>query len=64
MRSWLKGVGVVLLAPPGLAGQELSADDRRVLLQHAVLLSFADGTQAPEEAAMVEKLASVVAVVA
>ena len=37
--------------------QELSADDRRVLLQHAVLLSFADGSQAPEELAMVEKLA-------
>src|SRR5580693_7081172 len=29
--------------------QELSADDRRVLLQHAVLLSFADGTQKPSE---------------
>src|SRR5687767_5753757 len=25
--------------------QELSADDRRVLLQHAVLLTFADGDQ-------------------
>ena len=37
--------------------QELSADDRRVLLQHAVLLSFADGAQAPEELAMVQKLA-------
>ncbi|MGH7439504.1 MAG: TerB family tellurite resistance protein [Polyangiaceae bacterium] len=37
--------------------QELSADDRRVLLQHAVLLSFADGSQAPEEAVMIEKLA-------
>ena len=28
---------------------ELSADDRRVLLQHAVLLSFADGTQSADE---------------
>jgi uncharacterized tellurite resistance protein B-like protein len=37
--------------------QELSADDRRVLLQHAVLLSFADGAQAPEEQAMVQNLA-------
>ncbi len=37
--------------------QELSADDRRVLLQHAVLLSFADGAQAPEELAMVQSLA-------
>jgi uncharacterized tellurite resistance protein B-like protein len=37
--------------------QELSADDRRVLLQHAVLLSFADGAQAPEELAMVQNLA-------
>ena len=26
--------------------QELSADDRRILLQHAVLISFADGEQA------------------
>src|SRR5271166_3064098 len=37
--------------------QELSADDRRVLLQHAVLMSFADGSQGPEEAAMLEALA-------
>ena len=37
--------------------QELSTDDRRVLLQHAVLLSFADGAQAPEELAMVQNLA-------
>jgi uncharacterized membrane protein YebE (DUF533 family) len=37
--------------------QELSADDRRVLLQHAVLLSFADGDQSAEELAMVEALA-------
>ena len=29
--------------------QELSADDRRVLLQHAVLLTFADGEQSSEE---------------
>ncbi len=32
--------------------QELSADDRRVLFQHAVLLSFADGDQSPEEVAI------------
>jgi uncharacterized tellurite resistance protein B-like protein len=37
--------------------QELSADDRRVLLQHAVLLSFVDGNQGPEEAATIEALA-------
>jgi uncharacterized tellurite resistance protein B-like protein len=37
--------------------QELSADDRRILLQHAVLLSFADGSQSPEERALVEALA-------
>ncbi len=37
--------------------QELSADDRRVLLQHAVLLSFADGAQSAEELATVEALA-------
>ena len=29
--------------------QELSADDRRMLLQHAVLLTFADGDQSKEE---------------
>jgi tellurite resistance protein len=28
---------------------ELSADDRRALLQHAVLLTFVDGEQSPEE---------------
>lgn len=39
---------------------ELSADDRRVLLQHAVLLSYADGDFSEPESklidAMVEKL--------
>jgi uncharacterized tellurite resistance protein B-like protein len=38
--------------------QELSADDRRVLLQHAVLLTFADGNQAKEEAEMIAALAA------
>jgi uncharacterized tellurite resistance protein B-like protein len=37
--------------------QELSADDRRVLLQHAVLLTYADGCQSAEERAMVDALA-------
>ncbi len=37
--------------------QELSADDRRVLLQHAVLLSFVDGSQSREEAAILLALA-------
>src|SRR5258706_14295592 len=35
---------------------ELSADDRRILLQHAVLLTFIDGEQAPEEKAMLTEL--------
>jgi uncharacterized tellurite resistance protein B-like protein len=38
--------------------QELSADDRRILLQHAVLLTFADGHQAKEEAEMIAALAA------
>lgn len=29
--------------------QELSAPDRRLVIQHAVLLSFVDGEQGPEE---------------
>ncbi len=29
--------------------QDLSADDRRILLQHAVLLTFADGDQSEDE---------------
>ena len=29
--------------------QDLSAEDRRILLQHAVLLTFADGEQSNEE---------------
>jgi tellurite resistance protein len=37
--------------------QELSAEDRRVLLQHAVLLTFADGAQKPEEAQFLHLLA-------
>jgi tellurite resistance protein len=36
--------------------QELSADDRRILLQHAVLLSFADGKQDEKELAFLEEL--------
>ena len=36
--------------------QELSADDRRVLLQHAVLLTFADGDQSTEEVDFLKKL--------
>lgn len=38
--------------------QELSAGDRRILLQHAVLLTFADGNQAKEEAEMIAALSA------
>jgi DnaJ-domain-containing protein 1 len=38
--------------------QDLSADDRRVLLQHAVLLSFADGKQTPDEVDFLHQLAA------
>jgi uncharacterized tellurite resistance protein B-like protein len=38
--------------------QELSADDRRMLLQHAVLLTFADGDQSTEEAEMLTALSA------
>lgn len=37
--------------------QDLSADDRRVLLQHAVLLTFADGDQSAGEMDMLKGLA-------
>jgi tellurite resistance protein len=37
---------------------ELSADDRRVLLQHAVLLTFIDGEQHEKETALLEDLVS------
>jgi len=36
--------------------QELSADDRRVLFQHAVLLTFADGDQSPDEVELLKAL--------
>lgn len=36
--------------------QELSADDRRILLQHAVLLSYADGKQDDQERAFLDEL--------
>jgi uncharacterized membrane protein YebE (DUF533 family) len=36
--------------------QTLSADDRRILLQHAVLLSFADGNQDDSERAFLDEL--------
>jgi tellurite resistance protein len=35
---------------------ELSAEDRRALLQHAVLLTYIDGEQAPEEKALLGRL--------
>ena len=38
--------------------QELSAGSRRVLLQHAVLLSFADGVQHATESKMITELAT------
>jgi uncharacterized tellurite resistance protein B-like protein len=38
--------------------QELSAGSRRVLLQHAVLLSFADGEQHETEVKLIEALAA------
>jgi tellurite resistance protein len=37
--------------------QELSADDRRVLLQHAVLLTYADGEQSADELELLKALA-------
>jgi tellurite resistance protein len=37
--------------------EELSADDLRVLVQHAVLLTFIDGTQNDKEKAFVVELA-------
>ncbi len=40
-----------------IALQDLSGDDRRVVLQHAVLLSYVDGTQAAEEATFLVELA-------
>lgn len=38
--------------------QELSADDRRTLLQHAVLLTFADGYSSREEAEFLAALSA------
>jgi uncharacterized tellurite resistance protein B-like protein len=38
--------------------QELSADDRRVLFQHAVLLTFADGDQSADEVDLLKALAT------
>jgi tellurite resistance protein len=37
--------------------QELSADDRRVLFQHAVLMTFADGDQSADELTFLRGLA-------
>jgi tellurite resistance protein len=38
---------------------DLSNDDRRVLLQHAVLLSFVDGEQDASEKALIDELCEV-----
>jgi len=35
---------------------DLSADDRRLLLQHAVLITFIDGGQSPEEKTLLRDL--------
>jgi tellurite resistance protein len=35
---------------------DLSADDRRLLIQHAVLLTFIDGAQSPEEKTLLTEL--------
>ena len=35
---------------------DLSAEDRRALLQHAVLLTFIDGEQSPQERKLLEEL--------
>jgi tellurite resistance protein len=37
--------------------QDLSADDRRVLFQHAVLLTYADGDQSADEVTFLQGLA-------
>ncbi len=37
---------------------ELSAGDRRMLLQHAVILSFVDGEQSEKELAILDELAA------
>lgn len=37
--------------------QDLSANDRRMLLQHAVVLTWVDGKQSPEERAILDQLA-------
>ena len=36
--------------------QDLSADDRRALLQHATLMSWVDGSQGPEEKSLLATL--------
>lgn len=41
---------------------ELSYDDRRLLLQHAVLLTFIDGEQAESELKMLESLCEVLSI--
>jgi uncharacterized tellurite resistance protein B-like protein len=38
--------------------QELSADDRRVLFQHAVLMTFADGDQSNDEVELLKALST------
>jgi len=38
--------------------QTLSFDDRRILLQHAVLISFVDGEQGDDERAFLDQLAT------
>ncbi len=42
--------------------EELSADDLRILINHAVLLTFIDGSQNEKERAFVEQLAKYVGI--
>jgi tellurite resistance protein len=56
-RTTLEGYAAQKRTLEDIDPQELSASDRRVLLQHAVLLAFADGSLSPEESTMLDALA-------
>ena len=45
-----------MTVPPDVPVHDLSYDDRRVLLQHAVLLTFVDGEQHEQEKKLIDEL--------
>ncbi len=57
-KSMLRDYAAVKRTLADINLQDLSTDDRRMLLQHAVVLTWVDGAQAAEERKILDELAA------